>query len=72
MNMAPSEASKTLPLDINSTIPTPTLTMEQNSPQSSSLPSTNVSTVDDGPADLVGAQKPIGDTATPEVRIEAV
>jgi len=72
MNMGPSEVSKTLPLDINSTAPTPMLTMEQNSPQSSSLPSTNVSTVDDGPADLVGAHKQIGVNTTPEVRIEAV
>jgi mRNA-binding protein PUF3 len=45
-----SSTTKTQPLDINSAVPTPLLTMEQNSPQSSSLPSANVSTVD-GPTD---------------------
>jgi mRNA-binding protein PUF3 len=35
------------PIEINSAAPTPSLTNGQNSPQSSSLPSTNVSTIDD-------------------------
>lgn len=66
------EVSKTLPLEINSSVPTPSLTMEQNSPQSSSLPSTNVSTVDDGPAEPVGSQKQSGEQVTPEIQIETV
>lgn len=37
----------TMPIEINSSAPTPLLTDGQNSPQSSSLPSTNVSTIDD-------------------------
>jgi len=39
--------SQTLPIEINSNAPTPMLTDGQNSPQSSSLPSTSVSTIDD-------------------------
>ncbi len=38
---------QTLPIEINSTAATPMLTNGQNSPQSSSLPSTNVSTIED-------------------------
>lgn len=37
----------TLPIEINSSAPTPMLTNGQNSPQSSSLPSTNGSALDE-------------------------
>ncbi|KAI1312133.1 ARM repeat-containing protein [Xylaria venustula] len=43
---APSTPS--LAVEVNSAVPTPSLTTEQNSPQSSSPPSTNISTTDDG------------------------
>jgi mRNA-binding protein PUF3 len=42
-----SPTTQTLPIEINSSAPTPMLTNGQNSPQSSSLPSTNISTIDD-------------------------
>jgi mRNA-binding protein PUF3 len=71
INMVPSTVSKTLPLDINSSVPTPMLTMEQNSPQSSSLPSTNASTVD-GPTESASSKAMIGKAVMPEVRIETV
>jgi mRNA-binding protein PUF3 len=51
-----STTSHTLPIEITSNAPTPMLTNGQNSPQSSSLPSTSVSTIDD-PSD--SACKPI-------------
>ncbi|KAE8447399.1 hypothetical protein EG329_010813 [Mollisiaceae sp. DMI_Dod_QoI] len=59
--MAPS--SQTMPIEINSSAPTPMLTNGQNSPQSSSLPSTNVSTIDDAadngkPLDIDGKPCP--------------
>lgn len=60
------EPSKPLPLEIISGAPTPVLTMEQSSPQSSSLPSTNASTVD-GPTD----SKSLAEKGTSEVRIHA-
>ncbi|KAI9746400.1 MAG: mRNA binding protein puf3 [Claussenomyces sp. TS43310] len=45
MRLTPSlPGSSTLPIDIGSSVATPMLTTEQNSPQSSSLPSTNAST----------------------------
>jgi mRNA-binding protein PUF3 len=40
-------ATQTMPIEISSSAPTPMLTNGQNSPQSSSLPSTSVSTIDD-------------------------
>lgn len=43
--MTPSPISA--PIEITSSAPTPSLTNGQNSPQSSSLPSTNVSTIDE-------------------------
>lgn len=45
--------TKTMPIEINSTAATPMLTNGQNSPQSSSLPSTNVSTIEDS-TDVAG------------------
>jgi mRNA-binding protein PUF3 len=59
----------TMPLDISSTSPTPLLTMEQNSPQSSSLPSTSASTVD-GPTERKSIIEPEEETMTAEVKIE--
>lgn len=54
------------PLDVSfiSAAPTPQLTMETNSPQSSSAPSTNVSTVD-GPTESKGVEG----KEMPEVRV---
>jgi mRNA-binding protein PUF3 len=43
--------SSALQVDVNSAAPTPMLTMEPNSPNSSSPPSTNASAAGDGPAD---------------------
>ncbi|TVY29008.1 Pumilio-like protein [Lachnellula hyalina] len=60
----------TMPMEINSSAPTPMLTNGQNSPQSSSLPSTSVSTIDD-PTDS-NSGKTIGEIAEktcPEVVI---
>ncbi|KUJ11746.1 ARM repeat-containing protein [Mollisia scopiformis] len=51
-NITPSSvmpSNHTMPIEISSSAPTPMLTNGQNSPQSSSLPSTNVSTIDDAP-----------------------
>lgn len=47
MSSVISPTTQTLPIEIKSSAPTPMLTNGQNSPQSSSLPSTNVSTIDD-------------------------
>ena len=47
---------QTMPIEINSPAPTPMLTDGQNSPQSSSLPSTNVSTIDD-PSESTSSSK---------------
>lgn len=68
--MMASSTAQTLPLDINSSVPTPMLTMEQNSPQSSSLPSTNASTVD-GPTEPLNS-KLLAENKLPELRIESV
>ncbi|PBP17584.1 hypothetical protein BUE80_DR011693 [Diplocarpon rosae] len=46
-----SPTSQPMPIDINSAAATPMLTNGPNSPQGSSLPSTNVSTIDD-PTDM--------------------
>ncbi|KAI1501005.1 armadillo-type protein [Biscogniauxia marginata] len=45
-------------VDVNSTAPTPSLTMEQNSPQSSSPPSTNVSTLEESVEEKKVAKDP--------------
>ena len=57
-----------LPLEISSNAPTPLLTHGQNSPQSSSLPSTNVSTIEE-PADGAGVKKnfEVDEKSLPEV-----
>jgi len=73
-NMTPSSVTpntQTLPIEINSSAPTPSLTNGQNSPQSSSLPSTSVSTIDE-PVDIgkmidIGSNKPC-----PEVTINGI
>lgn len=63
-------SSRTMPIEINSTAPTPMLTNGQNSPQSSSLPSTTVSTVEDS-AD-VGKMLEISSKPCPEVVINGM
>jgi mRNA-binding protein PUF3 len=66
-------AIQTMPIEITSSAPTPMLTNGQNSPQSSSLPSTNVSTIDD-PSDSTSSGKTIIDVkdgVLPEVVINA-
>ncbi|ELR08520.1 Protein puf3 [Pseudogymnoascus destructans] len=59
-------------LDVSSVAPTPMLTMEQNSPESSNLPSATGSTVDEA-GDVGGsAGKEVGkETDVPEVQIES-
>ncbi|KAG4419474.1 hypothetical protein IFR04_007431 [Cadophora malorum] len=52
-NSPTSAVPPTMPIEIESSAPTPMLTNGQNSPQSSSLPSTNVSTIED-PTDVAG------------------
>ncbi|QSZ36031.1 hypothetical protein DSL72_007155 [Monilinia vaccinii-corymbosi] len=64
----------TQPMEINSSAPTPLLTNGQNSPQSSSLPSANVSTIDD-PADSASSGKTaiaVDEKSCPEVVISGV
>jgi mRNA-binding protein PUF3 len=66
--------TQTMPIEINSSAPTPMLTNGQNSPQSSSLPSTNVSTIDD-PTDSTSSGKTIieiNEKTCPEVIINGV
>ncbi|PQE22195.1 pumilio domain-containing protein [Rutstroemia sp. NJR-2017a WRK4] len=61
----------THPIEIRSSAPTPLLTDGQNSPQSSSLPSTNVSTIDD-PVGSASSGKTVVDSkdkSCPEVMI---
>ena len=64
---------QTMPIEINSNAPTPMLTNGQNSPQSSSLPSTNVSTIDD-PTDapISGKHMDHNEKPCPEVIINGV
>ena len=73
--MAPSSVvpptPQTMPIEINSSAPTPMLTNGQNSPQSSSLPSTNVSTIDD-PSDVNTKAIGLKEKACPEVIISDV
>ncbi|RDL35132.1 ARM repeat-containing protein [Venustampulla echinocandica] len=52
----PSSTSHTMPIEINSSAPTPMLTNGQNSPQSCSLPSASASTIDD-PTDSTSSGK---------------
>jgi mRNA-binding protein PUF3 len=69
----PTPISQTMPIEINSNAPTPMLTNGQNSPQSSSLPSTNVSTIDD-PTDAPISSKHMdhNEKPCPEVIINGV
>ena len=64
---------QTMPIEINSNAPTPMLTNGQNSPQSSSLPSTNVSTIED-PTDgpISGKHTEHNEKPCPEVVINGV
>jgi mRNA-binding protein PUF3 len=73
INPAAPTAIQTMPIEITSSAPTPMLTNGQNSPQSSSLPSTNVSMIDD-PSDSTSSGKTIidaHDSVLPEVVINA-
>lgn len=54
-----------------STTPTPMLTTEQNSPQSSGMPSTTPSVADEG-SEVRETERKNEGTPTPEVRIENV
>jgi mRNA-binding protein PUF3 len=72
-SMTPSSVTpntQTMPIEINSTLPTPSLTNGQNSPQSSSLPSTSVSTIDE-PVDI-GKMIEINTKPYPEVTINGI
>jgi mRNA-binding protein PUF3 len=62
-----------MPIEISSSAATPMLTNGQNSPQSSSLPSTNVSTIDD-PSDSTSSGKTVIDIKEkcPEVVINGI
>jgi mRNA-binding protein PUF3 len=62
---------QTAPMEINSSAATPVLTMEQNSPESSSLPSTNASTVD-GPTQPSSIKTVVAEKAKPEVEFELI
>jgi mRNA-binding protein PUF3 len=62
---------QTPPMDINSSAATPLLTMEQNSPESSSLPSTNASTVD-GPTQLTSIKTVVAEKVMPELKFESI
>ena len=68
--IAPS--TQTMPIEINSSAPTPMLTNGQNSPQSSSLPSTNVSTIDDPTETASSSKTIIRINENPEVIINSV
>jgi mRNA-binding protein PUF3 len=70
---APVSTTQTMPIEINSSAATPMLTNGQNSPQSSSLPSTNVSTIDD-PTDSTSGKTilDINEKSCPEVVINGV
>lgn len=63
-------SNQTMPIEISSNAPTPMLTNGQNSPQSSSLPSTNVSTIDDAPDN--GKPLEIDGKTCPEVVINGI
>lgn len=71
--MTPSSVApnaQSMPIEINSSAPTPSLTNGQNSPQSSSLPSTSVSTIDE-PVDI-GKMIEINGKPCPEVTINGI
>ena len=66
----------TLPIDANSAAPTPVLTREPNTPQSTSPPSTNASAVGEATEDTESTKTATtGDfprTSYPEVRVDEV
>ena len=67
-------AGQTQPIEISSSAATPLLTNGQNSPQSSSLPSTNVSTIEE-PADNASSCKTIteiSEKACPELVVNGL
>jgi mRNA-binding protein PUF3 len=64
-------ATQAFPIEIASNAPTPTLTNGQNSPQSSSLPSTNVSTIEE-PSDSTCKPIEISGKTCPEVVINGL
>lgn len=71
---AGAAGAQTQPIEIGSSAPTPLLTNGQNSPQSSSLPSTNVSTIEE-PAEAASSRKPvaeISEKAGPEVVVNGL
>ena len=70
--LAPSAAS--VPIEISSNAPTPMLTNGQNSPQSSSLPSTSVSTIEESGDSISASRKTsvVAEKALPEVVISGL
>lgn len=66
IHSAPS--TQTMPIEINSSAATPMLTSGQNSPLSSSLPSTNVSTIEES-TDVSGKPVEASSETLPEVVI---
>jgi mRNA-binding protein PUF3 len=66
-----SPTTQSLPIEINSNAPTPMLTNGQNSPQSSSLPSASVSTIED-PNENSASDKTLNERNCPEVVINGV
>ncbi|KAI0971155.1 ARM repeat-containing protein [Xylaria arbuscula] len=63
-------SSPSLAVEVNSAVPTPSLTTEQNSPQSSSPPSTNISTTDEGSEETKTAHVPRFDKAPALVHVQ--
>ena len=68
---APPNTTQVMPLDLSSSVVTPVLTKGQNSPESSDLPSTNASAVDEPTQSETIKADDVG-RGMPEVRIEAV
>ena len=66
-----SPASPGLQVEVNSAAPTPVLTMEPNSPQSSSPPSTNASAIEDS-AEEPTSTKEASAATPPKVRVDDV
>ncbi len=64
-------AARAMPIEINSNAPTPMLTNGHNSPQSSSLSSTSISTIDD-PSDSACKTVGINGKPCPEVIINGL
>ena len=66
----PSPASPSLQVDVSSAAPTPVLTMEPNTPQSSSPPSTNAGASDESVDETLKATISDTDGSGPEVRVD--